>query len=75
MLNAEVPAYKFKLLFESAEMFEFVKECTSFTGASVYASLSWQVSGIVGQRNSLSDPFLLGGHGDAIYDGIGCQLG
>jgi hypothetical protein len=47
--------------------FNLLKVDTYFAGPSANAPLSWQVSGIVGQRNTLLDPPLHVGHGDAIY--------
>ena len=56
-------------------------KCSNFLGRWLFrktvnkAPLSLQVSGIVDQSNTLSDPPLHEGHGDAIYLGIGRRLG
>jgi hypothetical protein len=50
--------------------FNLLKVDTYFSGSSVDAPLSWQVSGIAGQTNTLSDPPLHVDHGDADYNVI-----
>jgi hypothetical protein len=47
----------------------------SFELTSLVAPLSWQVDGIVGQTNTLSNPPCHVNHIDAILWGIGCRLG
>ncbi len=66
--------YKFSLPFVYAEMFQFVKGNvdTYFSGPFVEAPLYWQVSGIAGQTNTLSNPPLHVDHGNADYYVIVC---
>ena len=69
MIQLNRNVYELILPVESTEMFRFFRVDTSFMGPSLNAPLFWQVDGIVGQMNTLSDPPLLGlgGHNNAIY--------
>ncbi len=54
--------------------FNLLKVDTYFLGPSVDAPLSWRVSGIAGQMNTLSDPPLCVDHRNADYYVIVCRF-
>ena len=56
-------------------MFQFFLGRQLFLETVSKAPLSLRVFGIEGQTNTLSDPPLHEGHGDAIYSGIERRLG
>ncbi len=59
--------HEFSQPFESTKISNIFKLEVSFVLASLVAPLSWQVDGIAGQTNILSDPPFHVDHGNAIY--------